>query len=55
VVTINIKITINKVYLQVIRSTARRYFRGRQHSPTWKCIYPKNNPTKNARFHGNSM
>jgi len=28
------------VYLQVIRSTARRHFRGRQRGPAWKCIYP---------------
>jgi len=27
------------VYVQVIRPTARRYFRGRQHGPTWKCLY----------------
>jgi len=41
------------VYVQVIRSTARRYFRGRQHGPAWKCIYPNNEPNKNARNHGN--
>ena len=43
------------VYVQVIRSTARRYFRGRQHGPSWKCVdlHPKNKPTKNARNHGN--
>ena len=23
-----------------------------QHGPAWKCIYPKNKPTKNARNHG---
>jgi len=34
------------VYVQVIRSTTRRYFRGRQHGSAWKCIYPKNRPTK---------
>ena len=34
------------VYVQVIRSTARRYFRGRQHGPAWKSLYPKNKPTK---------
>jgi len=27
------------VYVQVIRSTTRRYFRWRQHGPAWKCIY----------------
>jgi len=32
--------------VQVIRSTARRYFRGRQHGPAWKSLYPKNKPTK---------
>jgi len=42
-----------EVYEQVIRSTARRYFRGRQHGHAWKCIYPKNKPTKNAKNHGN--
>jgi len=31
-----------KVYVQVIRSTVRRYFRGRQHGPAWKCLYLKN-------------
>ena len=35
-----------RVYVQVIRSTARRYFRERQHGPAWKCLYPKNKPTK---------
>jgi len=30
------------VYVQVIRSTARRYFWGRQHSPAWESLYPKN-------------
>jgi len=30
------------VYVQVIRSTAGRYFRGRQHGPAWKSLYPKN-------------
>jgi len=43
----------NGAYVQIIRSTARRYFRGRQHGPAWKCIYPKNKPNKNARNHGN--
>jgi len=42
------------VCIQVIRSAVRRYFRGQQHGPTWKCIHPKNKPTKNARKHGNS-
>jgi len=42
-----------EVYVQVIRSIAARYFRGRQHGPAWKCIYPKNKPTINARNHGN--
>jgi len=42
-----------EVYVQVIRWIARRYFRGRQHDPAWKCMYPKNRPTKNARNHGN--
>jgi len=41
------------VYVQLIRSTARRYFRGRQHGPEWKCIHPENKPTKNARNHAN--
>ena len=41
------------VYVQVIRSTVRRCFRGRQHVPAWKCIHPKNKPTKNARNHEN--
>jgi len=27
------------VYVQVIRPTTRRCFRGRQHRPAWKCIY----------------
>jgi len=40
------------VYVQVFRSTTRRYFRGRQHGPAWRCTYPKNKPTKNARNHG---
>ena len=48
-----VTITVKKVYVQVIRSTARRYFRGRQHGPARKCIHPKNKPTKNARNHGN--
>jgi len=29
------------VYIQLIRSTTRRYFRGRRHGPAWKCIYRK--------------
>jgi len=29
------------VYVQVIRLTAKRYFRKRQHGPAWKCIHPK--------------
>jgi len=41
------------VCIQVCRSTARRYFLGQQHGPTWKCIQPKNKPTKNSRNHGN--
>jgi len=41
------------VYVQLIRWTTRRYFRGRQHGPAWKCMYPKNKPTKNARIPGN--
>jgi len=40
------------VCIQVIRSTARRYFRRQQHRPTWKCIHPKTKPAKNARTHG---
>jgi len=40
-------------YVQIIKSTARRYFRGQQHGPVWKCLYPKNKPSKNARYHGN--
>jgi len=39
--------------MKVIRSTARRHFWGQQHSLTWKCIHPKNKPTKNARNHEN--
>jgi len=27
-------------YVEIIRSRDRRYFRGRQHCPAWKCIYP---------------
>jgi len=47
-------ITIKKgVYVQIIRSTDRRYFRGRHHGSTWKCIYPRNKSNKNARNHGN--
>jgi len=42
------------LYVQVIRSTVRRCFRGRQHGPAWKCIHPKNKATKNSRNHGNS-
>jgi len=42
-----------EVYVQVIRSTVRRYFRGRQHGPVWKCLYLKNKSTKNASNHGN--
>jgi len=41
------------VYVQLIRSTTRGYFWGQQHGPAWKCIYPKNKLTKNARNHGN--
>jgi len=41
------------VYVQVVRSTARRYFRERQQGPTWTWIHPKIKPTKNARNHGN--
>jgi len=33
--------------------TARRYFWGLQQGPVWKCIYPKNRPTKNASNHSN--
>jgi len=29
------------VYVQLIRSTTRRYVREQQHGPTWKCVYPK--------------
>jgi len=32
-----------------IRSTARRYFRRRQHGPAWKCIHPKKNYTEISR------
>jgi len=39
------------VYVQLIRFTARRYFRWRQHGLAWKCIYPKNKPTSNDRNH----
>jgi len=42
------------VYVLVIRSTAKRYFRGREHGPALQCIYPKNKPTKNAWNHGYS-
>jgi len=41
-----------KKNVQVIRPTARRYFRERQHGPTWACIHKKR--YKNARNHGNS-
>jgi len=41
------------VYVQLIGSTTRRYLRGQQHGSAWKCIYPKNTPTKNARNLGN--
>jgi len=34
------------VRVQLIRSTTRRYVRGQQHGPTWKCIYRKNKLTK---------
>jgi len=34
------------IYVQLIRSTTRRYVRGQQHGPTWTCIYRKNKPTK---------
>jgi len=38
----------------VIRSTARRYFRGLQHCPAWTCIPTSEKQTyKNARNHGN--
>jgi len=43
----------NGAHVQIIRSTALRYFRGWQIGPAWKCIYPKNKPNKNARNHGN--
>jgi len=36
------------VYMQLIRSTTRGYFWGYQGGPAWKCIFPKNIPTKNA-------
>ena len=36
----------NGVYVQLIRSTTRRYLRGRQHGPAGKCINPKNKPAK---------
>jgi len=26
------------VYVQQIRLSSRRYFRGRQHGPAWKCM-----------------
>jgi len=42
------------VYVHVIRSTARRYFRGLQHCPAWTCIPTSEKQTyKNARNHGN--
>jgi len=28
-------------YVQLIRSTARRYVQEQQHGPAWKCVYPK--------------
>jgi len=43
------------VYLQLIRSTTRRYFRGQQHGPAWRCIYLKNYPSKNPRNHRKLM
>jgi len=27
------------VYVQLVRSTTRRCFRGRLHGPAWKCTY----------------
>jgi len=42
-----------RVYVQIIITIDRRYFRWRQHGPARKCIYPKNKPTKNARNNGN--
>ena len=42
-----------RIYVQLIRSTTRGYFWGRQHGPAWKCIYQKNKPTKNAWNLGN--
>jgi len=42
-----------EVSIQLIRSTTRQYFWGRQHGPAWKCIYPKNISTINARNPGN--
>jgi len=55
VCSIKYVVTVTKkgVYIQVIRSTARRYFWGQQHVPTWKCIHPKTKPAKTARNHGN--
>jgi len=44
--------SIKGVYVQLIRSTTRRYFRGWQNGPAWKCIYTKNKSRKNARNHG---
>jgi len=34
------------VYVQVIRSTARRYFRERQHGPRRTCTHPKKKQQK---------
>jgi len=50
----SIKYVITTSFVQLIRSTTRRHFRGRKHGPAWKCIYPKRKPIKkNSRNHGN--
>jgi len=36
----------NGVYVQVIRSTVRRCFRGRQHGPAWNVYIRKTNLQK---------
>jgi len=43
---------LKRAYVQLIKSTTRRYFQKRQHDSAWKCIYPKNKPTRNTRNHG---
>ena len=41
------------VFVQIIRSTTRRHFWGRNTVPHENVYVPKNKPNKNARNHGN--